>query len=82
MPGRTGRNCELGTFANGPIKLEKGATFRYCTLLRLSQTPPIEVHNVKSAEAPGAIGEPARPRSRLHSPTRSMPHGQASLATG
>ena len=27
-------------------------------MLRLSQTPPIEVHIVKSAEAPGGIGEP------------------------
>jgi len=27
-------------------------------VLRLSQTPPIEVHIVKSTEAPGGIGEP------------------------
>jgi isoquinoline 1-oxidoreductase beta subunit len=44
------------------ITIEDGrvrqANFTDYRMLRISQAPPIEVHIVKSAEAPGGIGEP------------------------
>jgi isoquinoline 1-oxidoreductase beta subunit len=44
------------------ITIEDGrvrqANFTDYRMLRISQTPPIEVHIVKSGEAPGGIGEP------------------------
>jgi isoquinoline 1-oxidoreductase beta subunit len=47
---------------HGEITIKDGrveqTNFTDYPVLRLSQTPPIEVHIVKSTEAPGGIGEP------------------------
>jgi isoquinoline 1-oxidoreductase subunit beta len=43
------------TIKDGRVEQSNFTDYR---MLRLSQTPPIEVHIVKSAEAPGGIGEP------------------------
>lgn len=43
------------TFANGRVQQTNFADYR---MLRINETPKIEVHLVKSAEAPGGIGEP------------------------
>jgi isoquinoline 1-oxidoreductase beta subunit len=44
------------------ITIEDGrvrqANFTDYRMLRISQAPPIEVHLIKSGEAPGGIGEP------------------------
>jgi isoquinoline 1-oxidoreductase subunit beta len=45
-----------------PISFKEGSVeqdnFTDCRMLRSDETPQIEVHLVKSAEAPGGIGEP------------------------
>ncbi|CAM2065957.1 Xanthine dehydrogenase family protein molybdopterin-binding subunit [Sulfidibacter corallicola] len=46
------------TLRNGTVEQ---ANFDSYPALRFSQTPPIEVHLVPSAEAPGGIGEPGLP---------------------
>jgi isoquinoline 1-oxidoreductase beta subunit len=43
------------TIKDGRVEQSNFTDYR---MLRLSQTPPIEVHIVKSTEAPGGIGEP------------------------
>ncbi|SAL53964.1 xanthine dehydrogenase family protein molybdopterin-binding subunit [Caballeronia humi] len=43
------------TIKDGRVEQSNFTDYR---MLRLSQTPPIDVHIVKSAEAPGGIGEP------------------------
>lgn len=43
------------TIKNGRVEQSNFTDYR---MLRLSQTPPIDVHIVKSTEAPGGIGEP------------------------
>jgi CO/xanthine dehydrogenase Mo-binding subunit len=46
----------------GEITIEDGrvvqSNFTDYRMMRINETPPIEVHLVKSAEAPGGIGEP------------------------
>ncbi|WP_205193619.1 molybdopterin cofactor-binding domain-containing protein, partial [Burkholderia sp. LMG 13014] len=46
----------------GEITIEDGrvvqSNFTDYRMLRINETPPIEVHLVKSGEAPGGIGEP------------------------
>ncbi|WP_430507153.1 molybdopterin cofactor-binding domain-containing protein, partial [Burkholderia sp. BCCCDS15] len=46
----------------GEITIEEGrvvqSNFTDYRMLRINETPPIEVHLVKSGEAPGGIGEP------------------------
>jgi isoquinoline 1-oxidoreductase subunit beta len=46
----------------GEITIEDGrvvqSNFTDYRILRIHETPPIDVHLVKSAEAPGGIGEP------------------------
>jgi isoquinoline 1-oxidoreductase beta subunit len=45
----------------GEITIDKGrvqqSNFNDYRMLRINQTPPIEVHLIKSGEAPGGIGE-------------------------
>ncbi|WP_017776020.1 xanthine dehydrogenase family protein molybdopterin-binding subunit [Paraburkholderia kururiensis] len=43
------------TIRNGRVEQTNFTDYR---MMRIDQTPPIEVHIVKSAEAPGGIGEP------------------------
>lgn len=43
------------TIADGRVQQNNFTDYR---MLRIDQTPPIEVHIVKSGEAPGGIGEP------------------------
>jgi isoquinoline 1-oxidoreductase subunit beta len=43
------------TIKNGRVQQNNFTDYR---MLRIDQTPPIEVHIVKSTEAPGGIGEP------------------------
>jgi isoquinoline 1-oxidoreductase beta subunit len=43
------------TIKNGRVEQNNFTDYR---MLRIDQTPPIEVHIVKSGEAPGGIGEP------------------------
>lgn len=76
------------------ITIEHGATqqsnFNDYRLLRINETPPIEVHRVESSEAPGGIGETgtvlAAPMlvNAIHAATgvrlRSYPVGQVELS--
>lgn len=43
------------TIKDGRVEQNNFTDYR---MLRIDQTPPIEVHIVKSSEAPGGIGEP------------------------
>jgi isoquinoline 1-oxidoreductase subunit beta len=43
------------TIKDGRVEQSNFTDYR---MLRIDQTPPIEVHIVKSGEAPGGIGEP------------------------
>ncbi|MBV8627580.1 MAG: xanthine dehydrogenase family protein molybdopterin-binding subunit, partial [Paraburkholderia sp.] len=43
------------TIKDGRVEQSNFTDYR---MLRINQTPPIEVHIVKSSEAPGGIGEP------------------------
>jgi isoquinoline 1-oxidoreductase beta subunit len=43
------------TIKDGRVEQSNFTDYR---MLRIDQTPPIEVHIVKSSEAPGGIGEP------------------------
>jgi isoquinoline 1-oxidoreductase beta subunit len=43
------------TIENGRVQQSNFTDYR---MLRIDETPPIEVHIVKSTEAPGGIGEP------------------------
>jgi isoquinoline 1-oxidoreductase beta subunit len=55
------------TLKNGPVEQSNFHNYR---VLRMNETPPIEVHLVRNSEAPGGIGEPARP-PHLRSAMRS-----------
>jgi isoquinoline 1-oxidoreductase beta subunit len=62
----------------GEITIDKGrvqqSNFHDYRMLRIDQAPKIEVHVIKSGEAPGGIGETGvRPRVRRRCATRSMP---------
>ena len=55
----------LSALAFGEITIEKGrvvqGNFDRYDMVRLAQTPKIEVHIVPSRELPGGIGEPGTP---------------------
>jgi isoquinoline 1-oxidoreductase beta subunit len=53
--GITGALYSEITIKNGRVEQNNFTDYR---MLRIDQTPPIEVHIVKSSEAPGGIGEP------------------------
>ena len=61
----------------GEVTLEKGrvqqSNFNDYRMLRIDETPPIDVHVIKSAEHPGGIGETGAPQVRPPCATRSMP---------
>ena len=80
----------------GEITLEKGrvqqSNFHDYRVLRIDQTPPIDVHVIRSGEAPGGIGEtgatasiPAL-RNAIYAATgvalRRMPIDRSLLAVG
>src|SRR5258708_11927278 len=64
----------------GEITVEKGrvqqSNFHDYRMLRIDQAPKIDIHLIKSGEAPGGIGEtgvtagPPAPRKPIYSPTR------------
>ena len=80
----------------GEITLERGrvqqSNFNDYRALRIDQTPPIEVHLIHSAEAPGGIGETgttasvAALRNAIYAatgaPLRRMPVKPAAIAKG
>jgi isoquinoline 1-oxidoreductase beta subunit len=80
----------------GEITIEKGrvqqSNFNDYRMLRINQTPKIEVHLVKSGEAPGGIGEtgttagPPALRNAIYAATgvalRRLPIDRKLLAAG
>ncbi|RTL53802.1 MAG: xanthine dehydrogenase family protein molybdopterin-binding subunit [Bradyrhizobiaceae bacterium] len=80
----------------GEVTIDKGrvqqSNFNDYRMLRINQTPPIEVHVVKSGESPGGIGEtgvaagPPALRNAIYAatgvPLRRLPIDRSLLAVG
>jgi isoquinoline 1-oxidoreductase beta subunit len=60
-----GMGFGLSAALSGEITLQEGrvlqSNFHDYRVLRLAQMPSVEVHIVKSAQAPSGVGEPATP---------------------
>jgi isoquinoline 1-oxidoreductase beta subunit len=79
----------------GEVTIEKGrvqqSNFNNYRMLRIDETPPIDVHVIKSAEHPGGIGEtgatagPPALRNAIYAatgvPLRRLPIDRAAIAT-
>ena len=69
----------------GGLNLEDGAiresNFHDYPMLRMDESPEIDVVIIDSGTKPTGVGEPGLPRSRLRSPMRFTCHGAASALT-